>query len=200
MHDQNEHLGGRLPLFAPNSLTAAQKDLYDFIMSKMVPWANSSGFKANLADGTLIGPFNPVLLSPEMCKAFLSLQQVEQENTSLSARVREIIILTVGSVWQSDYERYAHSAVAQKAGLSSDATRALGQGHRVDELSRQERLAQQVTRKLTVEHKIDDELYEEAVDALGTRGIVELVVLAGCYDIISSLLNVFRVPSPSEEH
>ncbi len=196
MPEQNEHLGGRLPLFTPNSLTAPQKDLYDFIMTKMVPWANSSGFKANLADGTLIGPFNPVLLSPEMYKAFLSLQQVEQENTSLSARVREIIILTIGSIWESDYERYAHAAVAQKAGLSLHATRALCQGQPAEELSQPERLAQQITKKLTVEHKIDDALYEEAVDAFGTRGIVELVMLAGCYDIISSLLNVFRVPSP----
>ena len=41
----------------------------------------------------------------------------EKENTTLTKRVHEIVILTIGAVWHSDYELYAHSAVGKKVGL-----------------------------------------------------------------------------------
>jgi 4-carboxymuconolactone decarboxylase len=62
-------------------------------------------------------PFNPALLNPAIAAPFLDLQSAEQMHTSLSARVREVVILAVGDAWQADYELYAHVAVARTAGL-----------------------------------------------------------------------------------
>ena len=118
MAKDSDHFGGRTALLEPEALTAPQRKLYDYIDAHMVPWAEKSGFQAKLADGRLIGPFNPVLLSPEIGQAFLDLQGAEGRSTSLSPRVREVVILTVGAVWRCDYERYAHAAVAKAAGLS----------------------------------------------------------------------------------
>ncbi len=201
MPEPKQSLGGRLPLFDPEALTPPQKSVYDSIASKMVPWAESAGFKARLDSGELIGPFNTILSSPEIAAAFLALQASEQEHTLLSERVRQVIILTVGAltvgaVWKSDYERYAHSAVARKAGFSEDAIRALAQGDQADDMTQEEWIAQRFTWQLTAERHIGDELYAEAVAAFGARGIVDLIFLAGCYDTISSLLNAFRVPAP----
>ena len=192
----NGSLGGRIPLFNPQALTPAQQAAYSHIDKKMVPWAESAGFKAKLADGRLIGPFNTILASPEIGSSFLALQASEQEHTSLSERVRQVVILTVGAVYQSDYERYAHSAVAQKAGLPQDAIHALTQGQATDDLAPEEQVAQRFTKQLTAEHPVDDRLYEEAVSAFGVAGIVDLIFLAGCYYTVSSLLNAFRVPVP----
>ena len=192
----DDNLGGRIPLFDPQALTPAQEAVYNTIVKKMVPWAESAGFKAKLADGKLIGPFNTILASPEIASSFLALQGSEQEHTTLSERVRQVVILTVGAVYQSDYERYAHSAVAKKAGLSPDAIRALAQGHKADELTPEERLAQGFTKQLTAERQVHDELCREAISAFGVVGVVDLIFLAGCYCTISSLLNVFRVPVP----
>jgi 4-carboxymuconolactone decarboxylase len=196
MNRSNESLGGRIPLFDSRALTPAQKAVYSTIDTKMVPWAEAAGFKAKLADGKLIGPFNTILASPEIAASFLALQGSEEEHTSLSKRVRQVVILSVGAVYQADYERYAHSAVAEKAGLSQDAIRALSQGDEAEDLSPQERVAQRFTKQLTAEHQIDDPLYREAVDAFGVAGIVDIVFLAGCYYVVSSLLNAFRVPVP----
>lgn len=196
MSESLEGLGGRVPLFDPQKLTASQRAVYDTINTKMVPWAESAGFKARLEDGKLIGPFNTILLSPEIGGSFLALQGAEQEHTSLSKRVREVVILTVGAVWKSDYERYAHSAVARKAGLSEKAIASLAQGTEAEELSEDEKIAQRFTWQLTAEHQISDELYSEAVATFGAQGIVDLIFLAGCYDTVSSLLNAFRVPVP----
>ena len=190
-------LGGRLPLFQPDALSPAQKKTYDTINTKMVPWAEKSGFKAKNDDGTLIGPFNGILLSPEITDAFLALQAAEQAHTTLTDRVRQVVILTVGAVWQCDYERYAHAAVAQKAGLSGDVVSALAQGRPATELAPEEQLAQRFARQITAERQVDDALYAEAEAAFGAQGILDLLYLAGCYDTISSLLNTFRVPAPA---
>ncbi len=196
MSEVKQSLGGRLPLFKPNELTPSQKTAYDDMTRTMVPWAAAAGFKAKLESGELIGPFNTILASPELGSAFLSLQGAEQKHTSLNERLRQVVILTVGAVWQCDYERYAHSAVARKAGLSKEAISALAQGDPEESLSETERIAQQFTRQLTAKHGIDDELYSQALSVFGERGIVDLIVLAGCYDTVSSLLNAFKVPAP----
>ena len=113
MPDQNASLGGHIPLFDPHKLTAEQKPVYDSMVKDMVPWAKDAGFTAMLDDGRLVGPFNTILESPGIAAAFLALQAAEQKHTTLSKRVGQVVILTVGAVWKCDYERYAHEAVAQ---------------------------------------------------------------------------------------
>lgn len=196
MSESSKNLGGRIALYDPQELTAAQQAVYETIDTKMVPWAEAAGFQAKLDDGKLVGPFNTILLSPEIAASFLALQASEQEHTSLSERVRQVVILTVGAVWKCDYERYAHAAVARKAGFSEEIVSALSEGSNVEGLSATERLAQRVTWQLTAEHGLSVELYSEAVSALGARGLVDLIFLAGCYQSISSLLNAFEVPVP----
>ena len=196
MPTQPHGLGGRLPLLDPHELSAAQKKTYDTLSTTMVPWARSAGFKAANGDGTLVGPFNCILWSPEITDSCLALQGAEQKHTTLTDRVRQVVILTVGAVWQCDYERYAHEAVARKAGLPEDAIRALASGKPAPGLSGEEQLAQHFARQITTEHQVDDDLYGQAEAAFGPRGIVDMLYLAGCYDTISSMLNTFRVPAP----
>ena len=196
MSDQNALLGGRVPLFNPHALTAEQKPVYDSMVNDMVPWAKDAGFIAMLEDGRLVGPFNTILESPGIAAAFLTLQAAEQKHTTLTKRVRQVVILTVGAVWKCDYERYAHEAVARKVGLPYEAIRALARGEPATGLAAEETLAQRVTRQLLVEYHVTDELYAEASAAFGPQGIVDLIFLAGCYQTISSLLNTFKVPVP----
>ena len=199
MSESSQHLGGRVPLFEPQALTAPQRTVYDTMDEKMVPWAEAAGFQAKLQDGRFIGPFNSILLSPKIAASFLALQEAEQAQTSLSERVRQVVILTVGAVWQCDYERYAHSAVARAAGFSEKTIRALAQGLEDGELNETERLTQRFTRQVMTEHQVSEELYSQAVTTLGAQGIVDLIFLAGCYVTVSSVLNAFKVPVPEDD-
>jgi 4-carboxymuconolactone decarboxylase len=108
-----------------------------------------------------------------------------------------MIILTVGAVWQSDYERYAHAAVARKAGISEEAIRTLMAGGLPDDLSEPEKLAQRYTLQLATEHRIDTALYHEAEQAFGQEGLVNLAYLAGIYHLVCGLLNSFEIPAPA---
>jgi len=160
-------LGGRLPLANYNALSAHQQRFFDEMASTVVPKAGASAFLVQDGEGMLIGPFNPALLHPESAKSVLELQFAEVKNSDLTARLREVIILTVGSVWQADYELYAHSAVARHVGLPEDVVISLVAGETPDGLQPEDLSAHRVARQLTVERRIDDSLYRMAEDSFG---------------------------------
>jgi 4-carboxymuconolactone decarboxylase len=196
---QTETLGGRLPLLEPSALSTAQKDTYERLNRTWIPLANDVPFQSKLEDGRLIGPFNPILFCPEISSSFLDLQEAEQNNTSLSQRVREVVILAVGAVWKSHYELYAHAAVARKAGISEDAIRMLAAGGLPDELSDQEKIAQRYALQLSADHHVDPALYRAAEQAFGQRGLVEITYLTGIYHTVCALLNAFEIPGPRSQ-
>ena len=199
MSETNDQLGGRIALSNPTALTARQQSLYHLISETAVPWAKASGFEAKLDDGRLIGPFNTVLESPELGGAFLQFQSAEVKMTSLTERVRQVVILTVGFVWKAPYELYAHAAVARTAGLPEDTIQELTRGTVAGSLAKEEQLAQQFTIQLAQEHTVSQSLFDQARAAFGTRGLVDIVFLAGCYETVCSLLNAFAVPAPANE-
>jgi len=190
-------LGGRLPLLGFDDLKSDQHTLYTQLKATMVPWAKKSGFQAETSDEKLIGPFNAMLRSPLISKALMGVTVAEGEHTSLSEKVRQVVILTVGAVWQAAYELYAHLAVGRKAGLAEQTVQQLAAGHKPEGLSIEEDVAYDFTHRLTTTHQIDAALYDRALVTFGEKGIVDMISLAGQYMTISGLLNAFAVPAPS---
>jgi 4-carboxymuconolactone decarboxylase len=196
MPEHNDAMGGRLPLADPANLSAAQRELFDKMTSAVVPWADNTGFHSTTDDGRFIGPFNPALLNPAMTSAAAELLVGEREHTSLSARLREVVILAVGAVWQSDYELYAHTAAARKAGISGDAIRVLVSGGIPEDLSKDETIAAELTRQLSTTHRADETLYRQAENTFGTKGLTDIVILIGIYHTVCATLNLFEIPVP----
>jgi 4-carboxymuconolactone decarboxylase len=137
IHDDN--LGGRLRLLNPAEMPASQKRIYDRLNAGMIQWAEGVPFRSKTSGGRLVGPFNPMLLSPNTTSGFLDFIESDAGSTTLDARLREVVILTVGAVWKSGYQIYAHSAVARKAGLPEQAIRDLAAGGCPDQLTDQEK-------------------------------------------------------------
>ena len=197
-NDNDSSLGGRLPLLAESELSGAQSTLYEAMNKDLIPWAKKSGFQASTEDGRLVGPFNPLLFSPSVGQGFLESLAAERKHTSLNAKEREVLILSVGAVWQSAYELYAHTAVAEKAGLEPATIEALAAGRTPEELSDEQRVAHEFARSLSATHQIAPELYARAEETFGRAGIVDMVHLTSLYMGTSALLNAFAVPVPSE--
>ena len=196
MADAEAWLGGRLPLLDAASLTDAQKAMWDRMDATLGHWADEVGFRSKTQDGRFIGPFNPILRSPDIGQSFLRLQHDEARYTSLSERIREIVILSVGSVLKAPYELYAHAAAGRKAGFSASAVEALATGAACDDLAVEEDLARRLTLALTVDHAVGDALYAEGLQRFGEKGLVDLVILAGCYHTVCGMLDLFAVPAP----
>ena len=196
-NDDEDFLGGRLPLRGKSELSGAQSTLYEAMDKDLIPWARKSGFKASTGDGRLLGPFNPLLYSPMVGQGFLEYLSAERKHTSLSAKVREVIILSVGAVWRSAYELYAHTAVADKAGLERETIEALAAGRAPGTLPDDQRVAHEFARSLAAEHKVAPELYAEAEETFGRAGITDMIHLISLYMGTSALLNAFAVPVPA---
>jgi 4-carboxymuconolactone decarboxylase len=196
MSDQTDTLGGRLPLADPAALSPAQREIFDRMATRIVPWANDAQFQSIAEDGRFIGPFNPALLNPAIAAPFLDLQFAEQLHTSLSERVREVVILTVGAVWHADYELYAHLAVARKAGLSDQVARTIVAGGLPDDLAEGEKIALRLTRQLSTLHRVDESLYREAEKTFGAKGLIDIAFLIGIYHSVCATLAMFAIPAP----
>src|SRR6201998_1320340 len=196
MTDHTDALGGRLPLADPTDLVGAQRELFDKVTTTVFPWADAPGFHSTTDDGRFIGPFNPALLNPAMTSLSAELVLGEGQHTSLSGPVREVVILAVGAVWQSEYELYAHSAAARKAGIPDDAVRVLASGGIPDDLSKDEKIAAELTRQLSTTHRVDDTLYRQAENCFGTKGLTAIAILIGIYHTVCTTLNLFEIPAP----
>jgi 4-carboxymuconolactone decarboxylase len=192
-------LGGRLDLADPEALDDTARELFDYITATAVAWARRSGFSAATADGRLIGPFNPSLLNPGLAAAFLKLQAAEQQDTSLDESTRQVVILTVGSVWRAPYELYAHSAVARQAELSESVIAGLVAGREPEALTDDQRTAHRLARALSTTHHVEDALYERAAQRFGAAGVFDITVLTGIYHTVCAILNAFAIPAPNHQ-
>jgi 4-carboxymuconolactone decarboxylase len=197
MTKPSQTLGGRLPLADPATLTGAQRNLFEALKAAWEPLSNKAGIQMATADGRLIGPYNTFLLHPEVAAKFSEFQAAEGTYTTLSPRVREVVIVAVGAVWGADYELYAHTTLARNAGLSEHAVTTLANGGIPDDLSEHENIAANLTSQLSTRHRVDDELYREAEKAFGTTGLFDIAALIGEYHTVCAALNLFAVPAPN---
>ena len=196
MSNHNENLGGRLPLLDPKELAPAQAKYYKVMDNTLIAWAKQSGFVVKTGDGKFIGPFNPSLYSIGITDGFGKFMDAEAKNTKLDKRTRQIVILTVGAVWNSPYELYAHSAEARKVGLPEGVIQALNSRELPEGLTSNELVAHRFARQLTEERRIDDDLYRKAKQAFGEEGLVDMIYLIGIYHVTCALLNGFEIPAP----
>lgn len=188
-------LGGRLPLLSPDSLTAAQRAVYDRVGATRVRHAEGAGYLAALPDGRLIGPFNAYLRAPKLAEALLTWVQAIA-GAGIPADVREVVILTVLAHWPADYAGYAHTIAAARANLPGSAITALRTGDSPTGLRPEVELAHRLTVALLRDHRVPDDLYADTVTAFGVETLVTLVNLIGQYLTTAALLTCFQVPAP----
>jgi 4-carboxymuconolactone decarboxylase len=198
MSSTSEALGGRLPLTHPSTMSEPQLQLYGRMTKSVVPWSEHAGFASQDGDGRFIGPFNPALQSPTVCGSFLDFQAREEENSSLTPRVRQVVILAVGAVWRSAYELYAHAAVARSTGLPDLAVQALAAGEMAGGLSTAEQTAWHFTHQLTTRRRVEQPVYDQAHAYFGAQGTTDMLCLIGAYQTVCGILNAFEIPAPED--
>ncbi len=189
-------LGGRLPLIPEAALSNRQKRLYQRMQNNKIPWSERRGCEGMTDGGRLGGPFNPLLYSPDVGAGFLDFEHAEDAASSLDERVRQVVILSIGSVWRSDYETYAYSAIALQAGLPEETVRALANGEFATGLTDGEKLAQAYALQLVSEYSVEQSVYERAEFVFGRQGLVDLTLLIGRFLAICAILNGFDIPQP----
>ena len=186
--------GARIPKLEPSSLDDEQRSLYEAIAGGRRAQGPQL-FRLVDEEGRLEGPFNAFLLQPQLGSSLQALGSSIRYDTGLDDRCREIAILVVAAHWRSDFEWYAHEAVARSVGLG-DAELAAVRDGRHAELAGREAAVARTAAAVVARGDLDDAEYREAVDHLGTEGLFELLTLVGYYATLALQLRVFRVPAP----
>ncbi len=184
----------RLAKLRPEELDDDQRAVYDAIAGG--PRATGSAFRLVDDGGGLEGPFNAMLLQPGLGGALQELGSAVRYRTAMTTRAREIAILTVARVWRSEFERYAHEAVAAAAGFTAYELNGLRSGDGSAFPDPADRLILDLATALAERGDLTDDEFASARDALGLPVLFELTTLIGYYSTLALQLRVFRVAAP----
>jgi 4-carboxymuconolactone decarboxylase len=149
-----------------------------------------------VSSAALGGPYNALLRSPDMARRAFDFLDYLRFRTSVNKRLNEFAILIQARISNAQYEWWAHERIARKAGLSDAVMRDLQQCRRPATMQADERLVYDYCVQLSLNHRVSDALWQEAVTALGEQAVVDLTVLSGTYVMVSMLLNATQVGIP----
>ena len=146
----------RLAPLAPETLRADQRQLYDAILGGKRSTGHV-GVALTLPNGALVGPFNPMLLSPQLGTAVQRVGEEVRFASLLSPEIKEILILLVAEKTASSFERYAHEAIARIQGMNELRIEQLRSGQKPTAMSAQEDAAWSIGHDLLAQNKVSDD-------------------------------------------
>ena len=152
-----------------------------------------------VSSAALGGPYNALLRSPDMARRCFDFLDYLRFKTSVDLRLNELAILIQARISNAQYEWWAHERIARKAGLSDAVMRDLQQAQRPRQMQADERLVYDYCVQLSLNHRVSDALWQEAIAMLGEQAVIDLTVLSGTYVMVSMLLNATQVGIPGGE-
>jgi 4-carboxymuconolactone decarboxylase len=154
---------------------------------------------AHILDGprsAMGGPFNVLLRSPEMGDMAQELGAYARFNSSLPGRLREMSIIMAARFWMAQFEWNAHKNAALQEGLDPAIVDAIATGQRPASMDAGETVIYDFVDEMLNDKRVSDATFSAAVDALGERGVVDVIGTVGYYSLVSMLLNVDEYPLP----
>jgi 4-carboxymuconolactone decarboxylase len=174
--------GDRFKPLTASELTPEQKILVEHLLSS--------------ERGSVNGPFNVLLRSPEMGDLAQKLGAYIRFHTTVPTKLNEFAILITARALNVQYEWAAHHKYALQAGLSPAVIDAVAVGKRPHSMQPDEEVVYNFTTELVNTKQVSDSTYRATVDKFGEHTVVDLIGVIGYYHFVSMLLNVDRYPLP----
>ena len=174
----------RFPGIPPEKMTPAQRKAADGI---------TSGPR-----GTLRGPFNTMLRSPELADRAQRVGEYVRFHTALPPQLKELAILVCGRHWTAQYEWYAHAKLAREAGLDPAIIDAISEAKRPASMSAAETAVYDFSTELLYTKQVSDQTFARLKEHVGESGLVDVIGILGYYSLVSMCLNVDRYPIPAD--
>jgi 4-carboxymuconolactone decarboxylase len=176
--------GDRFKPLTYEQMTPEQKAMTDHILSG--------------PRGSMGGPFNVLLRSPEMGDLVQQLGAYVRFRSSIPRKLNEMAILMTARHWTAQYEWYAHKSLALQAGLNPAIVDAIAAGRKPSDMPAEEAIVYSFCTELLDTKQVSDPTFQSAVKAFGERGVVDLIGVSGYYQLVSMILNVDRYPLPPD--
>lgn len=117
---------------------------------------------------------------------------VLRDNT-VPPREREILILRIGWLCQSEYEWAQHVRIGKRTGLSDDEIRGISEGAESPRLKDADRLLVRATDELHEDACLTDATWQALAKVYNQNQLIDLVFTVGQYNLVSMALNSFGV-------
>jgi len=111
----------------------------------------------------------------------------------LSPRLRELAVLRVGYLAQSEYEFRQHSAIARQCGVSQKQIDEISDWAASSEFSDEERAVLRYTDEVTEDIRVKDETFAKLRSYLSEHATVELTTAIGYWGMASRILVALEV-------
>jgi len=144
--------------------------------------------------GALIGPFVPLLRSPELMSRLQRTGEYLRFHNSIGQKLTEFVILLTARQWAQQYEYDVHGPLALKAGVKPELIAAITAGRRPIGMATDEEAAYDFCTELRQNQSVSDATYDRAVKAFGEQGVIDMSALVGYYTTVAIIMNVARTP------
>ncbi len=174
----------------PTALDVDQRALYDSVLAS--PRASGPG-RAILVrdDGSLAGPFDAWLRSPKIGLLFERAGMALRIDAVLPAAARELAILVVAKAWEARFEWAVHAFVAEHAGVPTAVIQAIASGETPTINDPVLAATFEMASELVHKRKLPIPLRDRAIEVMGERCVVEVVMNIGFYQLVSATIESF---------
>lgn len=174
----------RLPLLSRDDLDDEGKAAYDDIVGDR--------------PAPRTGPVPTSLYSARIARNWDDLNGFLRYNGSLSPRHTEVAICVAAWEIEQQYEYSAHEPAALRYGAPQAVIDTIKYDREPVGLSPEETIIIRLGRQLMREHRVDSDIYAEAVRLFGEKGVVELVTVMGDYVMVGMVLTTIDQHLPPE--
>jgi 4-carboxymuconolactone decarboxylase len=140
------------------------------------------------------GSFNIIVRSPDAGSLFYDMGERVRFHMSVPDKLKEIAILLTARYWTAQFEWQAHRRAAAQAGLSEETIKAIAEGRRPEGMSSDEAAVYNFVTELYKIKNVSDGTFAALKSLVGERGVVDIIVTAGYYQVVSMGMNVDRFP------
>jgi alkylhydroperoxidase family enzyme len=134
-----------------------------------------------------------MLRHPALAKAFLTFNHHISVASSLSKRIRELLILRIGWLRRSEYEFIQHLGLGARAGLSEADLERVQLGPDAPGWDPLDADLVRAVDELDADACITETTYARLAAHFGTQQLLDLVFTVGCYDVLSMAFKSFAV-------
>ncbi len=146
--------------------------------------------------GRVPTPMIAWIRNPELARRAQTLGELLRYQTTLEPRLSELAILVCARHWTSHYEWTVHKREGLKAGMAPEAVAAIAARRKPSLRDAREQAVHDAASTLLGTGRLPAALHARATEALGERGLVELVGILGYYSLVALTLNAFEIGLP----
>jgi alkylhydroperoxidase family enzyme len=144
--------------------------------------------------GRLINIYRMLLHSPDLAESWFNHSNAVRWKTTLSGRLREIVIIRIGRLADSQYVLRQHiPQLALAEGLTLEDCNELADWPISSRFSESERAALAYADTMTRDIVVPDEVFEQVRAHFDDRQIVELTVLIASYNMNARVMQALRL-------